>query len=303
MPCLQKEREFKVFLIDNTNTFIYMNTNGYFSFSRLGLVMKRDLMENWKTNLYRLLGPYAGFLLVMWFSSMNMTNFSEFSDIVSVAFFSVLFFGGSFTASYVLETMNTQQKRTSYLMLPATSFEKFLARFLYVTIGFVVLSTVALLLAEVTRFLLLPLFDLPETFKQSTLPRVWQTIMNVRTFDFNGSGVMESVVGWLFLIWIHSFFLLGGCRWYNHAFWKTLGLMLLVNLLGIFILVNLVESMNESVMEEILLWCETHFSWVTITGILSFFIVVLVLLILLNWWLSYRCFTRSQVIKPKFRLL
>lgn len=184
-----------------------MNANRYFSFSRLGLVMKRDFMENWKTNLYRFLGPYTIFLLVMWFSSMNMTNFNEFSDIVSATFFSVLFFGGSFTASYVLETMNTQQKRTSFLMLPATTFEKFFARFLYVTLGFVVLSTIALLLAEVTRFLLLPLFDLPDTFKQSTLPSVWQTIMNVR-FNFNGSGIMESVVGWLFLIWIHSFFLL-----------------------------------------------------------------------------------------------
>ena len=30
-----------------------MNANRYFSFSRLALVMKRDFMENWKTNLYR----------------------------------------------------------------------------------------------------------------------------------------------------------------------------------------------------------------------------------------------------------
>ena len=280
-----------------------MNANRYFSFSRLGLVMKRDFMENWKTNLYRFLGPYTIFLLVMWFSSMNMTNFNEFSDIVSATFFSVLFFGGSFTASYVLETMNTQQKRTSFLMLPATTFEKFFARFLYVTLGFVVLSTIALLLAEVTRFLLLPLFDLPDTFKQSTLPSVWQTIMNVRTFNFNGSGIMESVVGWLFLIWIHSFFLLGGCRWYKNAFWKTLGLIILVNFFFIFVSVNLVESLDESVIEEIVLWCEANFSWVTVTGILSFAIVMFMLLILLNWWLSYRCFTRSQVIKPKFRLL
>ena len=280
-----------------------MNTNRYFSFSRLGLVMKRDFMENWKTNLYRFLGPYTIFLLVMWFSSMNMTNFNEFSDIVSATFFSVLFFGGSFTASYVLETMNTQQKRTSFLMLPATTFEKFFARFLYVTLGFVVLSTIALLLAEVTRFLLLPLFDLPDTFKQSTLPSVWQTIMNVRTFNFNGSGIMESVVGWLFLIWIHSFFLLGGCRWYKNAFWKTLGLIILVNFFFIFVSVNLVESLDESVIEEIVLWCEANFSWVTVTGILSFAIVMFMLLIVLNWWLSYRCFTRSQVIKPKFRLL
>ena len=280
-----------------------MNANRYFSFSRLGLVMKRDFMENWKTNLYRFLGPYTIFLLVMWFSSMNMTNFNEFSDIVSATFFSVLFFGGSFTASYALETMNTQQKRISFLMLPATSFEKFFARFLYVTVGFVVLSTIALLLAEVTRFLLLPMFDLPDTFKQSTLPNVWQTIMNVRTFNFNGSGIMESVVGWLFLIWIHSFFLLGGCRWYKNAFWKTLGLIILVNFFFIFVSVNLVESLDEGVMEEILLWCEANFSWVTVTGILSFAIVMFMLLILLNWWLSYRCFTRSQVIKPKFRLL
>ena len=280
-----------------------MNANRYFSFSRLGLVMKRDFMENWKTNLYRFLGPYTIFLLVMWFSSMNMTNFNEFSDIVSATFFSVLFFGGSFTASYVLETMNTQQKRISFLMLPATSFEKFFARFLYVTLGFVVLSTIALLLAEVTRFLLLPMFDLPDTFKQSTLPNVWQTIMNVRTFNFNGRGIMESVVGWLFLIWIHSFFLLGGCRWYKNAFWKTLGLIILVNFFFIFVSVNLVESLDEGVMEEILLWCEANFSWVTVTGILSFAIVMFMLLILLNWWLSYRCFTRSQVIKPKFRLL
>lgn len=280
-----------------------MNANRYFSFSRLGLVMKRDFMENWKTNLYRFLGPYTIFLLVMWFSSMNMTNFNEFSDIVSATFFSVLFFGGSFTASYVLETMNTQQKRTSFLMLPATTFEKFFARFLYVTLGFVVLSTIALLLAEVTRFLLLPLFDLPDTFKQSTLPSVWQTIMNVRTFNFNGSGIMESVVGWLFLIWIHSFFLLGGCRWYKNAFWKTLGLIILVNFFFIFVSVNLVESLDESVIEEIVLWCEANFSWVTVTGILSFAIVMFMLLIVLNWWLSYRCFTRSQVIKPKFRLL
>lgn len=279
-----------------------MNANRYFSFSRLGLVMKRDFMENWKTNLYRFLGPYTIFLLVMWFSSMNMTNFNEFSDIVSATFFSVLFFGGSFTASYVLETMNTQQKRTSFLMLPATTFEKFFARFLYVTLGFVVLSTIALLLAEVTRFLLLPLFDLPDTFKQSTLPSVWQTIMNVR-FNFNGSGIMESVVGWLFLIWIHSFFLLGGCRWYKNAFWKTLGLIILVNFFFIFVSVNLVESLDESVIEEIVLWCEANFSWVTVTGILSFAIVMFMLLIVLNWWLSYRCFTRSQVIKPKFRLL
>ena len=30
-----------------------MDTNKFFSFSRIAMVMKREIMENWKTNLYR----------------------------------------------------------------------------------------------------------------------------------------------------------------------------------------------------------------------------------------------------------
>ena len=280
-----------------------MKTCQCFSFSRLALVMKRDFMENWKKNLYRFLGPYAGLLFVMWVMAVNKFTFDDFSDVLAASFFSILFFGGSFTASYILESMNTQQKRISYLMLPATSLEKFLSRFLYVTVGFVCLTTLALLLAEVTRFLLLPLFYLPDTFKQSTLPDVWQTIMNVRTFNFNGSGTLESISGWLFLIWIHSFFLLGGCRWYKHAFWKTLGCMMLVNLLFVIFLSYCIPSLNEDTMLSFLEWCQQYFSWVTPEGLALFVIGVLTLLILLNWWLSYKLFTRSQVIQPKFRLL
>ena len=28
-----------------------MDTNNFFSFSRIAMVMKREIMENWKTNL------------------------------------------------------------------------------------------------------------------------------------------------------------------------------------------------------------------------------------------------------------
>ena len=48
-----------------------MNTNRYFSFSRLGLVMKRDLMENWKTNLWIFVGVFAAYLIA-YLVSMSM---------------------------------------------------------------------------------------------------------------------------------------------------------------------------------------------------------------------------------------
>ena len=109
-----------------------MSTNNTFSFARLALVMKRDFMENWKTNLYRFLGPYAGFLIVMLFCYMGDCDYATFAAVVLGAFTLVLFFGGAYYASYIMETMNTQQKRISFLMLPATSLEKFVCRALYV---------------------------------------------------------------------------------------------------------------------------------------------------------------------------
>ena len=66
---------------------------------------------------------------------------------------------------------------------------------------------------------------------------------------------------------------------------------------------NSFPSLNEDTMLSFLEWCQQYFSWVTPEGLALFVIGVLTLLILLNWWLSYKLFTRSQVIQPKFRLL
>ena len=288
-----------------------MSTNNTFSFSRLGLVMKRDLMENWKTNLYRFLGPYAGFLIVMLFCYMGDCDYATFAAVVLGAFTLVLFFGGAYNASLIMETMSTQQQRISFLMLPATSLEKFVSRTLYVTLGFFLMLLVSLLLAEATRFLFLPLFDLSEEFHQSVLPFVADKLTSIEVMKFTGTGAEESirmgyllvVINWLATLLGHSFFILGGCYWQKHPFWKTLGVMILVtNLLGLFsiVLVQSLGNIDWNICEE---WLETHLTWIAVDGVLSCFIVLQTLLLVFVWWLSYRCFTRSQVIKPKFRLL
>lgn len=288
-----------------------MDTNRYFSFTRLGYVMKRDFMENWKVNLYRFLGPYAGFLMVIFFCYMVDCDYSSFKGIMNVALTLVLICGGAFNASYILETMNTREKRISYLMLPATSLEKFVSRAMYVTLGFVMTIIIALLLAEATRFLFLPFFDLPEGYHQSILPYLYESFTTVAPMKFVGEGAAESqairytsfILSWLLLFWGHSFFILGGCYWQKHPFWKTLGVIILANnLLGLllFLLVQSLDNFNWNIDEE---WLEAHLSWISAEGLMSFFAVLLTLLIAPNWWLSYRCFTRQQVIKPKFRLL
>ena len=63
-----------------------MDTNNFFSFSRIAMVMKREIMENWKTNLYRLIGIYAAFALVMILHSKRLRD-----SILSPIFHSYIF--------------------------------------------------------------------------------------------------------------------------------------------------------------------------------------------------------------------
>lgn len=289
-----------------------MDTNKFFSLSRIGMVMKRDLMENWKTNLYRFLGPYAVFLLVMVLGYMNGDGFGGFVLMVQISSVAFVLIGSAFYASYIMEPMRTQQMRTSYLMLPATMLEKFIARALFVTLGFFLGAFLALLLAEATRFLFLPLFDLPDTYYQSVLPCIWEDFVTVEPLMYTGEGADESYLmgqlteigEWMYALWIHSFFVLGGCYWYKHAFWKTLCAMLLVSIVGGILLVYAVEWVDAHDYGRLLLeWIEENLDWITITGMLSFGIALLGILVMFNWWLGYKVFARSQVIKPKFRLL
>ena len=65
-----------------------MDTNHFFSFSRIAMVMKREIIENWTQNLYAFIGLYAAFALVvvgnMWGMSMNAENAFASPDIFFV---------------------------------------------------------------------------------------------------------------------------------------------------------------------------------------------------------------------------
>ena len=135
-----------------------MNTNRYFSFSRLGLVMKRDFMENWKTNLYLFLGVFLAFLGV-YLLQMYDYNDSVHGGVLdayqtvdryvshhTAAFAGIIAFLLFYFASETMRNMRTKEQRLSYLMLPATKLEKFVSRALYVTVGMFVMILLASLL-------------------------------------------------------------------------------------------------------------------------------------------------------------
>ena len=145
-----------------------MSTNNTFSFSRLALVMKRDWMENWKKNLNLFLAMSLAFLAVYLFQ-MNDFDYPIVGENMSIdamdyinshtqGFALVFYLTLFYQAAEIMSNMRTKESRLSYLMLPATMLEKFLARFLYVTAGIVLMFLVSSLLAEVVRWAFMPFF-------------------------------------------------------------------------------------------------------------------------------------------------
>lgn len=297
-----------------------MDTNKFFSFSRIAMVMKREIMENWKTNLYRLIGIYAGFLLVMVFTMSKQASsysdpqvaFQHYCSNVLGAFVLIIGIFGIVYAANIMENMITKEKRIAFLMLPATMIEKFVARFLTVTVGLAVAVFVAASLAEITRYLLLPLFNVPETFHQSVL----YNLLSMASVDgeqiYRGSGYamnmpyqnwLGELCGWAFLVWSHSLYILGGSYWYKKPFFKTLGTLMLISLLCSVLSVHIISWVGNDGMRSFAEWLEANSQWMTLNKLLSLGVAFFSAFTMFNWWLSYRLFTRSQVIKPKFRLL
>lgn len=296
-----------------------MDTNNFFSFPRIAMVMKREIMENWKTNLYRLIGIYAAFTLVMILNMLKFGSngnpqmaFQQYSTTVMGAFIFIIGIASLAYAANIMENMITKEKRIAFLMLPATMVEKFVARFLIVTVGLALAVVVAASLAEITRYLVLPLFNVPETFHQSVLYQA----LSMASLDgeqvYRGSGYalnmpyqnwLGEMCGWAFLIWSHSLYILGGSYWYKKPFFKTLGTLILISILCSVLSVHIISWVGNDGMRSFAEWLEANFQWMTLNKLLSLGVAFFSAFTMFNWWLSYRLFTRSQVIKPKFRLL
>ena len=251
-----------------------MTTN--FNFTRFTNLLKLDIAENWKNSLFGLLGIYAAFLIPMlgWLWNPSAYSFHQFCNNMLVVVFLVTSFFFIFYASRIMICMNSKEKRISYLLLPATMFEKFLSRFVIVTVFLSIQVFVALLALELSRYLLQPLFRLPAEFSQSMLAEMAEMMSRTGRAPVNMDGeytystVLMQLLGFIFLLWNHSLFVLGGSRWYKHPFLKTLGVIIAVNLIGGVIFARLVET---GMMERFSQWMSENLeeTSATVNGLIT----------------------------------
>lgn len=284
-----------------------------FSMTRVQHIMRRDLIENWKSNLYGLLGIFAACFFPMlgflWSAERwteegypEVYSFERFCGNMLGIIGMVVSVAMIYYASRIMKCMDNKEKRISYLLLPATKLEKFFSRALFVTVGTGLMILVALLALELTHYLLLPLFDLPAVYSQPMLVEVFSMRWAHASVDATGEPVyswwLMQLLVWIFCLWNHSLFILGGSFWYKHPFLKTIGACLAVTILGGILFANLAEG---GFLVRFADWMQEHYQDTpqTVNGLLTIISIVFLLFTVFNWWLSYRMFTRSEVVKRK----
>ena len=223
--------------------------------------------------------------------------------------------------------LKTKGRGLNYLMMPATNMEKFVARALVNTILLIVMAFAALLLADLVRMLFVPLFEVKE-FYGFTLPRilgeigetfsaaysaggeVWGLTADgtIRVTEFSAYyGVVNVTAMVAAFLFAHSLFILGGCIWRKAAIIKIWITQIVVTSAIAWIAIKLEPIMTDSSrIAEIFSFIgrfDVSFSFIeslpeALMFLRSVGIVLLLAFTILNWWLSYRLFSRKQVVAP-----
>ena len=306
--------------------------NNTFSLSRFGMVLKRDLMENRK----RYLGVFfIMFIAFLAYQLTDMKDIIELSLIrtyeqgdymASLAtdclpcFYGVLVLALMCAAADMTAApLRSKTIATSYLMMPASNLEKFLSRTFINTVLVIIMAYVALFCADLVRMLCVLLFDLKE-FYGFTVPRALVAWTEPLKETFSNGGVGFTVVNgvelrpeWtlgmalmsasftvLLALYWHSQFILGGCIWRKRALLKMFLIGLALMLIFAWILTEIIPSIETWLEHSVEPWLETTFSDMTQTQInriiFSIGIPFCLAFTIFNWWLSFRLFSRKQMI-------
>ena len=201
-----------------------MMKDTFFNPSRFRRVLVKELKENRRTLLLRAVVLYGILAVTMlWQGYLTYSRFAgidggwhrEEDPIWNTIFFMFAFglYGfGAICASLAFADMRDKSGRLALLMVPATGFEKFFARWLVYCLLFVPVF-----------FLLFELADLTRVGVCSWLypgSNVLIAPVNVFGEHFLYSGISRGSFVALFFF-VQSFFLLGGAVWPRNAFLKT----------------------------------------------------------------------------------
>ena len=285
--------------------------NKTFDLHRFGMVLRWDLLTNWKSYFCSIAGLAIGIIMLsisMLYSfphshyivGGDLGNYYEDSMTGFLATILIAFFFVS--ACNIFSNTKTKLQRENFLMLPANNLEKYAARFLMMSVGSILTMLIATLIADFVQFVL-SFFMTPgyhASIIGSSLSQIYKAAID--TTCNNPISILAwqckieaALVGWSFLIMIYSFTLLGGT-----FFRKQPIILTAVSGIIIFMIIGYCGSKLEDWGAFDFYTHLNHDNPGTSLCIAIFWSVVFLALAAFSLWASYKLFTRMQVICNKW---
>ena len=284
--------------------------NKSFDLHRFGMVLRWDLLTNWKSYFYSIAGLAIGIIMLsisMLYSfphsyfivERDLGNYYEcrmtgFLATILIAFFFV-------SACNIFSNMKTKLQRESFMMLPANNLEKYAARFLMMSVGSILIMVIATLIADFVQFILS--FFMTPGYHASIIGSSLSQIYKAATDTGNNPisilawqyKIDAAILGWSFLTMIYSFCLLGGTFFRKQP-------IILTAVSGIIIFM-IIGNCGRKLEEWGAFDFFNHLNYdnpATSLCMAIFWSVVFLALAAGSLWTSYKLFTRMQVICNKW---
>lgn len=284
--------------------------NKTFDLHRFGMVLRWDLLTNWKSYFYSIAGLAIGIIMLsisMLYSFPHSyfiveRDLNYYYECRMTGFLAAIFILFIFiSACNIFNNMKTKLQRESFMMLPANNLEKYAARFLMMSIGSIIMMLIATLIADFVQFVLS--FFMTPGYHASIIGSSLSQIYKAATDAGNNPisilawqyKIDAAILGWSFLTMIYSFCLLGGT-----FFRKQPIILTAVSGIIIFMIIGYCGSKLEE-------WGAFDFfkhlnydNPGTSLCMAIFWSVIFLALAASSLWASYKIFTRMQVICNKW---
>ncbi len=191
--------------------------------------------------------------------------------------------------SFLMANYKRRQGTLAYLSIPASSFEKYLSRFLLVTVIWGCCLIVGYLIFDLLQFIIASI-AIGHEAELSTFSYLLNS--KVPFFNIDGTDSLKTLLFvWLLLIWFQSIYALGG-TFLRRFQWIFVSVILLVALI-IFL-----SWATGTGARSVATWLWEHKDQLPLYRIIL--CSVIALFIIVNYRLSYRFFKRTQVIQNKW---
>lgn len=207
--------------------------NKTFDFNRFKMVMKWDIFTNKQFYIRGTLGLALGLSLFSIFTlyvfhtnwmdepTATITFNGVFMNTMAAntaAIAAIGFFG---FAANCFHNMSTKLRRTSYLMLPASNLEKYLARYFNICVGGFFLCIIAIIIADFVQFIFS--FIITPGFHSSLTLSVLKLTDYMERMPANDA-IVTIFVFFSFAIFVHAFYTLGSILFRKFAPLITTGI-------------------------------------------------------------------------------